>query len=96
MSKPRSTKTSGVAQLGRYARIVKPYSNDVTLDVFLEIERDEEFLSRYNVEVGRLRKQATVNSAIGRYVRDMTGRRTGPPVQQHSSNLVGYYCKMLP
>ena len=76
------------------ATIQEPYSNDITEDVFLAIERQPDWEKRYFNLVGQSSSR-TVNQSIGRYTKEFTGRRSGPQVPATRSRLIKSFTKLL-
>lgn len=74
--------------------IPRPYSEDITDEVCLAIERNPKHLSLYNELVVYLRKWV-VNNWIGVYTCQITGRRRGRQCKSRNS-LTKTYSKLIP
>lgn len=75
--------------------IPKPYSEDVTLRVFQEIERNPRWLKRYNMMVDEY-GQGSVNPAIGKQVKDQTMLKIAGQGKVHGTTLISSYTKLKP
>lgn len=74
------------------AKLGKPCSDRVTDDVFCAIESCHSLRTRYDELVAQGGR--SVNSRIGRTVREQTGRRTGPRTNSPRSSLIRSYSKL--
>jgi len=74
--------------------ISRPYSEDITDEVCIAIERNPRHLNLYNELVSYLRKWV-VNNWIGVYTRQITGRHRGRQCRSQSS-LIKSYSKLIP
>ena len=90
-------KTQPVYDLVRevLATLPEPYSEDITEDVCIVIEHRPDWASRYYELVEELGRDV-VNNWIGRYTKEITGRRTGRQVSAKRTKLISSYAKMLP
>jgi hypothetical protein len=62
---------------------------DIINQVFLAIEQDPRKLKRYREFADG--DEGTVNAMIGRYVKDYTGKKSGPVSEQNISHLIKSY-----
>ncbi|CAN5845374.1 hypothetical protein BH23GEM5_BH23GEM5_18600 [soil metagenome] len=90
-------KTEGVYDLSRDVLLTlpTPYKPDIIEDVFVAIEADPTWTSRYQRLVSTLGRDVT-NNWIGRYVKKITGMNSGRQVPATRSELIGSYTKLEP
>ena len=75
------------------AIIPKPYGDDITDEVCQEIEKNTEWMRQYQNLCVELFKNS-VNSNIGYYTKQITGKMSGR-VTKAKSNLIKTYTKLV-
>lgn len=76
-------------------KLPAPYGENVIEDVFLMIEQSPNLLKNYHQLLG-LSDQATVNQAIGRLTRVLTGYKTSKQVIATRTTLAQSFSILLP
>lgn len=74
--------------------IPAPYNEDITDEVCFKIETNPAWFKEYNnlcVEFGK----AVVNQSIGRYTKELTGRRVLKQVPACKSTIIKSYTKLV-
>lgn len=94
-------KTEGVEELVKEVLVRKfsePYSEDIILEVFQEIEKDPEWLKRYKSLSNDLSDDfdnGTLNQWIGKYVSSETGMKSlKVVVSEGKCSLINSYSKL--
>lgn len=90
-------KTAGVKALVEKVlfRCPPPYGEDITLEVFKEIEVSPSLLQKYHELEAELGHDV-VNSWIGAYTKDLTRLRTLKQVDTDECDLITSYSKLIP
>lgn len=90
-------KTQGVYDLSKDVLVTlpTPYGPDIIEDVFVAIEADPTWTSRYQQLVRTLGRDVT-NNWIGRHVKAIAGMNTIQPVPATRSKSIGSYTKLEP
>jgi hypothetical protein len=90
-------KTAGVKALVEETlfRFAEPYGEDITLDVFKEIEISPTLLRKYRELEAEL-SHDVVNNWIGVYTKELTMLRTLRQVDTDECELITSYSKLVP
>ena len=75
------------------ARFMEPYDEDVTLEVFLAIEDNNQWNRRYQQLCNELTRD-TVNQWGGRYVKELTGLNSIREVPAEEGHIIRNYTKL--
>lgn len=88
-------KTAGVKLLVQdvLTTMDKPYSEDITLEVFQTIEQDRDWRRRYDALCEDL-SQWVVNNWIGQYTKELAGFNHSRQVVTNACQLIGSYSKL--
>lgn len=74
--------------------IPKPYGEDIIEDIFLEIEKNPDWLQRFTQLSDRL-GQGVVDQWIGKYTKENTGLKTGAIKIAQCSILIRSYTSLV-
>ena len=76
------------------ATIPEPYSEDVILNVFQKIQKNPDWLKRYNQLLLEHNTNRVVNPWIGKYTKRLTGMKNLVRADAHGTTLVKRYTKL--